>query len=615
MSKRPANRGLVLSVVLALALIAAACKPVVAPPPPPPPPWCQSTATTTGSAQKVAAVDKPDGTQDVVTFQASNQSQTNHEVAKLERNGDVVVAVSDQHNFQSVSVQPGDDSLYAQQWGFQAAESDLPGAWTAGLDGSGIRVAVIDTGVQGDHPDLNGKVIAGYDFILPDPSKSNYGQIDGDGHGTHVAGTIAAVDNNFGVIGGAPGATIVPVRVLDCQGSGFTASVAQGINWAVDSANVQVISLSLGGPSDGVLKAAIDHALANKVVVVAAAGNGGPGAQPVYPAAYPGVIAVGAIAQPSVAVRLSGGSDAADTPRATANDITSQDFDFVARVQADDWTPSAAQVIASKLDATGLTGYEPLRLNTDGTLTFTAGAPATDAATSSNSGTPITADGNTEWLRVLRQGTALSFWKAPDSSAVPSTWTSLGGQSVITPTFLSNTDAFVIGSSPALTSPFDGFVRFAELRTSPATTKTAVMVFDASQPPVGVTSWTSAQTGETWTLHGNAAVANGAASYSNTNSYVAVAAPGSNVISTYSANASAACSNAPAGYCYLSGTSMATPHVSAIVTLLEQACAASGGTTPAKVRARLIAKAGPVFGFLSGVGLAKAGAAVNGFVC
>jgi len=132
------------------------------------------------------------------------------------------------------------------------------------------------------------------DAATYDPART--GEVDPAGHGTHVAGIIAAHPNNgVGIAGAAPGVKIMPVRILDASGSGSSSDVAQGIIWAVDH-GARLINLSLGGgPSPG-MRVAIQYALIHQVVTFAAAGNSyQDGNQPTYPAAYPEAVAVAAI--------------------------------------------------------------------------------------------------------------------------------------------------------------------------------------------------------------------------------------------------------------------------------------------------------------------------------
>jgi subtilisin family serine protease len=163
------------------------------------------------------------------------------------------------------------DPLRSQQWGLDLVNADAAHAVS---EGAGITVAVVDTGVKADHEDLNGQVVAGHDYVDGDNTPQ-----DGNGHGTHVAGIVAAIEGNGkGVEGVAPKAKILAVRVLDDSGSGTDSDVAAGIRYAADH-GAKVINLSLGSdlPLDVLLGSstgdAMDYAISKGVVVVAAAGN------------------------------------------------------------------------------------------------------------------------------------------------------------------------------------------------------------------------------------------------------------------------------------------------------------------------------------------------------
>jgi subtilisin family serine protease len=180
---------------------------------------------------------------------------------------------------------PSDDPRSNEQWGLRAVGAAT--AWPISR-GAGVTVAVLDTGVA-PHEDLPP--------LLPGKSFTGAGS-DPNGHGTHVAGIIAAIANNQkGVAGLAPGVSILPVQVLDADGFGDHANIANGIIWATDN-GADVINLSLGGEeSSDALRAAVEYAHSRGVVLVAAAGNSGSGSNaPMYPAAYPEVIAVAASA-------------------------------------------------------------------------------------------------------------------------------------------------------------------------------------------------------------------------------------------------------------------------------------------------------------------------------
>lgn len=183
------------------------------------------------------------------------------------------------------------DPLEAQQWALEPASTSFRKAWNL-TKGSGVVVAVVDSGVRKSHQDLAGAVLAGTDLVTGSGDGSN----DQNGHGTHVAGIIAARANGVGIVGAAPLVKILPVRVLDASGSGYSSDVAEGVIWATDH-GAKVINLSLGGgvPSE-LTRTAIQYAIDNGVVVVAAAGNAGQsGNAPLYPAAFSEPIAVGSI--------------------------------------------------------------------------------------------------------------------------------------------------------------------------------------------------------------------------------------------------------------------------------------------------------------------------------
>lgn len=152
--------------------------------------------------------------------------------------------------------------------------------------GVGVTVAVIDTGIEMTHPDLQGKVTKGYDFVNDKDSPE-----DDNGHGTHVSGIVIAARNNIGTVGVSHGTSVMPVKVLNSAGSGYISDVAKGIYWATDN-GAQVINLSLGAPVDtDILRKAVNYATSKGVLMVAAAGNDY-GAPCQYPAAYSNVICV-----------------------------------------------------------------------------------------------------------------------------------------------------------------------------------------------------------------------------------------------------------------------------------------------------------------------------------
>ena len=183
------------------------------------------------------------------------------------------------------------DPLEYQQWALSSSSTSFRSAWTR-TTGTGVVVAVVDSGVRKTHQDLAGATLTGIDLVTDSGDGSN----DQNGHGTHVAGIIASRTNGVGIVGGAPGVKILPIRVLDENGSGFSSNVAEGIIWATDH-GANVINLSLGGttPSNA-SQAAIRYAIEHDVVVVAAAGNNAAvDNAPLYPGAFPESIAVGSV--------------------------------------------------------------------------------------------------------------------------------------------------------------------------------------------------------------------------------------------------------------------------------------------------------------------------------
>ena len=191
------------------------------------------------------------------------------------------------------------DPYYPRQWHYRSI--GLPAAWDVVI-GSPVIVAVLDSGIRFDHPDLGGVASGGYDFVDSDPDPTDPGCPEEhikSGHGVFVAGIVAAAtDNGIGVAGvvwgGRSGIRIMPVRVLDGCCIGTVSTVAAGIVYAADN-GAKVINMSLGGPQGArTLEDAVNYAYGRGVVLVAAAGNqNGPVN---YPAAYPNVIAVAATA-------------------------------------------------------------------------------------------------------------------------------------------------------------------------------------------------------------------------------------------------------------------------------------------------------------------------------
>ncbi len=179
-------------------------------------------------------------------------------------------------------------------WGISTVGA--PASWLLGLNGTGIKVGMIDTGIDITHPDL--VVAGGFDFTTNTGIAANYNDNVGScfGHGTHTAGTVGARGVGGNVTGVAPAANLYALKVFADYGSGcssFVSSEIQAIQWAVTN-HLDVVSISIANPASMVYAQAVSSAVASGLVIVAAAGNGN-GAAIVYPAAAPGAIAVAAL--------------------------------------------------------------------------------------------------------------------------------------------------------------------------------------------------------------------------------------------------------------------------------------------------------------------------------
>lgn len=202
-----------------------------------------------------------------------------------------------------VPSEPSKDSYTDQQC--TLAQVQTPTLWGTTTGGWGILVAVLDTGIDANHEDLRGKVIAEVNFTDSSTPDDTYG------HGTHVAGIIAANNNGIGLTGVAPECSLLNVKVADEMGRCQASAVARGIIWAVDNgAHVINISVELVEPS-AELEDAVNHAWSQGAVVIAAAGNNG-GQSPSYPAFYENCIAVAATRQDGALAPLSNHGDWVD---------------------------------------------------------------------------------------------------------------------------------------------------------------------------------------------------------------------------------------------------------------------------------------------------------------
>ncbi|MFZ3131094.1 MAG: S8 family serine peptidase [Desulfosporosinus sp.] len=270
------------------------------------------------------------------------------------------------------------DSKEAAEWGLLAVEA--PKVWSMGIKGKGVTVAVVDTGVNANIGDLKGNLIPGYNAITG--GVGTVDTADGIGHGTRVASLIAGNGQGLGLIGVAPEAMILPVKVLDSFCNGKVQSIQDGIHWATDN-GAKIINLSIGSSTlDAPVQEAIKYAQAKDCLIVAVAGNHPEGVEPniLYPASLSGVLTVGALDEyfkiapfsnigksldfvaPGIRVLTDGGGVSGEN-KLVFHDGTSMAAPFVSGVAALIWSAhpdlSAQQVAsimqqsAQKLEATG----------------------------------------------------------------------------------------------------------------------------------------------------------------------------------------------------------------------------------------------------------------------
>jgi len=170
-------------------------------------------------------------------------------------------------------------------WGITAINAPL--VWPTGNTANPIKVGVIDTGISSSHPDLKANIKGGVNTI-----NSRRSWNDNNGHGAHVAGIIAGINNTQGVVGGAPQADLYAIKVLGANGSGYYSDIIEGLQWAIAN-RMQVVNMSLGGTTDyQPLHDAVIAAKNAGILVVAAAGNSG--GSVIFPAAYDEALAVSA---------------------------------------------------------------------------------------------------------------------------------------------------------------------------------------------------------------------------------------------------------------------------------------------------------------------------------
>ncbi|MBI3548656.1 MAG: S8 family peptidase [Elusimicrobia bacterium] len=276
--------------------------------------------------------------------------------------------------FKAERVRAGSDKADNIPWGI--AKVNAPTAWAKTM-GAGVKVAVVDTGIDMNHPRLKDNVRGGFNAKnSAQPTNFN----DDNGHGTHVAGTIAAVKDGNGIVGVAPKATLYGIKVLDAGGNGTSADLVAGIDWAVRN-GIDIANMSLGGGEEDntpELRAAVANATAAGLTIIAAAGNDGPGNNTVgYPARYAEVIAVAAITSsertamfssrgPQVAITAPGQGILSTFPTNRGGQATQSGTSMAC--------PHAAGVAALAVAAKGIRGSAAIRAALTGTARKLPGA-------------------------------------------------------------------------------------------------------------------------------------------------------------------------------------------------------------------------------------------------
>jgi serine protease len=265
-----------------------------------------------------------------------------------EMKADAGIKTIEQNGYAYATAAPNDSYFAGYQWHYHPMGYVVPGvggidmisAWgISGVGfnaGSGVNVAICDTGVDESLDDLAGVYFAnGWDFINNDNDP-----YDDEGHGSHVCGTIAQTTNNsYGCAGMAGGATIIPVKVLDSGGSGSWDVIAEGIEWATDQ-GADIINLSLGGTYDAqVVEDAVNYAYNNGVLVVCAKGNDGR-RKAFFPSDYANAFAVAATHSGGLRASYSNYNDATDitAPGGDTNDRDGDGYiDGVLQQTMDGW--------------------------------------------------------------------------------------------------------------------------------------------------------------------------------------------------------------------------------------------------------------------------------------
>ncbi|WP_238158502.1 S8 family serine peptidase [Kribbella voronezhensis] len=316
------------------------------------------------------------------------------------------------------------DTYYGSDQAGALGAIRMPQAWDLTKTAGAQTVAVLDTGIDAGHPDLAGRVLAGYNEIRPGTSPN-----DDNGHGTMTAGIIGANTNNgAGVAGVAWNVKILPVKVLDSSGSGPDSGIIAGINWAASN-GAKVINMSLGGDGDdSLLHDAVKSAVAKGVVVVAAAGNTGVNV-PHFPASYPEVLSVAATDNNGALTSFSTQGDWVDIAAPGWNIISTGPRSLTPAGYLPYWTGSG-----TSFSAPMVAGVAALVRNKYPTYT-PAQVMARLKSTARDAGPrgldPFYGAGILDAYNALGGSWAPEFWSAgPDGNDVPARATAITGSSV-----------------------------------------------------------------------------------------------------------------------------------------------------------------------------------------
>jgi subtilisin family serine protease len=244
----------------------------------------QDTLLEISGAVKVKHLPSINSSVVYLSPKAEKELRKKAEVLRIDEDLIITAVVKGGNGKGKTKVQP----LEELTWGIDRINADW--AWPISR-GATIKAAILDTGIDLDHPDLLDNIKGSVNLIKPKKSAD-----DDNGHGTHVAGIIAASDNDIGVIGTGPEIHLYVVKVLDKKGKGWLSDLVEGLEWCIQN-EVQVVNLSVGSPVDNQsFYEAIVNAYGAGITLVAAAGNNGESGGSIdYPAKYPETIAVSAV--------------------------------------------------------------------------------------------------------------------------------------------------------------------------------------------------------------------------------------------------------------------------------------------------------------------------------